>query len=403
MALTDINIKKAKPGKKAHKLTDGGGLYLQIAPTGVKLWRFDYRFEGKRKTLALGKYPDVSLQEARERHQEARKLLSQGVDPMATKRAQKAAGRERAANSFEAVAWEWHEIWKTDKHPHHAKLAVVQLEKHVFPYIGGRPISELSVPEVLTVLRRIEERSIDMTHRVKTNISFIMRYAIATGRADRDPCSDLRGVLRPRPKKENFATLLEPARIGLLLRAIDMYGGGMIVRAALRLTPLLFTRPGELRNMRWSEIDFDNATWNYVSTKRDKEITVPLARQVVEVLKDLQTLTGRYEYVFTNTRGRVPIGPHTLTMALRCLGYTGDEQTIHGFRAMARTMLDEVLRVDPRLIEFEMTHSTGDPLKYNRARYLDDRRKMMQTWADYLDDLKTGNIAKVVPFDRVEV
>ena len=388
MVLTDVSIKKAKPGKKTRKLTDGGGLYLQIAPTGGKLWRFDYRFEGKRKTLALGKYPDVSLQDARERHQEARKLLSQGVDPMATKRAQKAAGKERAANSFEAVAREWHEVWKTDKTPHHAALATIQLEKHVFPYIGGRPITEISVPEVLTVLRRVEERSIDMAHRMKTIISMIMRYAVGTGRADRDPCSDLRGVLKPRPKKENFATVLEPAQIAVLMRGIDLYGGGMVVRAALRIAPLLFARPGELRKMRWSEIDFENATWNYISTKRDKEITVPLSRQAVEILKDLHPLTGRNEYVFTNARGRGPIGVHTLPLALRNLGYSCKEQTIHGFRAMARTTLDEILHIDPRLIEFEMTHSTGDPLKYNRARYLDDRRRMMQSWADYLDHLK---------------
>ena len=383
-----------------RKLTDGGGLYIQIEPTGGKLWRYDYRFAGKRKTLAIGRYPDISLQEARDRHQEARKQLTQGVDPSAAKRAHKTAGKERAANSFEVIAREWHEIWKTDKNADHALTAISQLQKHVFPYIGSKPVSEVSVPEVLTVLRRLEERSIDAAHRLRTIISLVMRYAVSTGRADRDPCNDLRGALKPRPKKKNFAALIEPAQVAELLRAIDRYRGGTVVRAAFRLAPLLFARPNELRMMRWAEIDFEQAQWNYVSTKRDKEITVPLARQAVEILKDLYLLTGNNEYVFISTRGRGPIAAATLNQALRNLGYMSDEATIHGFRAMARTMLDEILRVDPRLIEFEMTHSTGDPLKYNRARYLDDRRRMMQAWADYLYELKTTNFPNTAPIDR---
>ena len=383
-----------------RKLTDGGGLYIQIEPTGGKLWRYDYRFAGKRKTLAIGRYPDISLQEARDRHQEARKQLAQGVDPSAAKQAHKTAGKERAANSFEVIAREWHEVWKIGKNASHVLVAASQLRKHVFPYIGNRPVSELSVPEVLAVLRRLEEYSIDAAHRVRTNISLVMRYAVSTGRAERDPCNDLRGALKPRPKKKNFAALVEPAQVAELLRSIDLYRGGAIVRAALRLAPLLFVRPGELRMMKWAEIDLEQAQWNYVSTKRDKEITVPLARQAVNILKDLLPLTGHCEYVFINTKGQGYIAPSTLNIALRNLGYMSDEATIHGFRAMARTMLDEVLRVDPRLIEFEMTHSTGDPLKYNRARYLDDRRKMMQTWADYLDGLKSTKPGNVVPFDR---
>ena len=400
MKQTDINIKKAKPGDKRRKLFDGGGLFLQIEPTGGKLWRYKYQFAGKEKLLAFGKYPDVSLQEVRKRHQEARKQLAKGVDPSAAKQAHKTAGKERSANSFEVIAREWYEVWKTDKNETHAYIVATQLKKHAFPYIGNRPVSELSVPEVLSVLRRLEEYSIDAAHRMRTNISLVMRYAVSTGRADRDPCNDLRGALKPRPKKKNFAAPVEPAQVAALLRAIDLYRGGTVVRAALRLAPLLFVRPGELRMMKWAEIDLEQAQWNYVSTKREKEITVPLARQAVKILKDLLPVTGSNEYVFINTKGRGYIAPGTLRLALRSLGYTGDEVTVHGFRAMARTMLDEVLRMDPRLIEFEMTHSTGDPLKYNRARYIDDRRRMMQSWADYLDDLKAADFSKVISFQK---
>jgi integrase len=403
MKLSHMKIDTARSSEKMRKLTDGGGLYMRIESTGGKLWRFDYRFEGKRKTLPLGKYPDVSLQEARRRHQEARTQLAQGIDPMATKKAQKAAGKERAANSLEVVAREWFEVWKTDKSVHTYRNVTDRLEKDIFPYIGKRPISAIAAPEVLAVLRRIEERgAIHPTHHAKNIISQVMRYAIATGRADRDPCPDLRGALKPKSKPKHFAAVTTTEAAAALLRAIDTYHGGAVVRSALRLLPLVFCRPGELRLMKWKDVDLDSAEWKYTSTKRDKEMIVPLSRQAVDILEDIQQVTGGGEYVFPGDRSARPFSGRALIFALRSMGYDQTEMTAHGFRAMARTIMAEKLRIPPELIELQMTHKVPDPLNgaYDRTKFLDDRRRMMQPWADYLHELKTANFAKVVPFER---
>jgi len=393
MKLTDVNIKKTKPGEKTRKLFDGGGLYLQIEPTGGKLWRYKYRFDGKEKLLAFGKYPDVTLHEVRRRHQEAREQLTQGIDPGAVKKAQKAAGAERTANSFEVVAREWFEVWKVDKAETHYKKVIGRLEKDAFPYIGGRPVNEISAPEVLAVCRRIENRGVcETARRVKENISQVMRYAIATGRADRDPCPDLRGVLKAATVK-HMPTLTDPDDVAELLRAIDGYKGGEIVRAALRFAPLVFVRPGELRAAKWADIDFDRAEWRFVTSKTKTEHLVPLARQSVEILKDLQPLTGGGEFVFPNVRPGRPISDATLTRALQTMGYdTANDICPHGFRAMARTLLAERLRFPENVIEHQLAHKVPDALgmAYNRTKFIDDRRRMMSAWADYLDGLKAG-------------
>jgi len=401
--LADVNIRKAKPREKAYKMTDGGGLYVQVEPTGGKLWRFEYRFEGKRKKLAMGKYPDVTLQEARKRHQEARTQLANGIDPSAVKKAQKMAGAERSANSFEVIAREWFQAWKNDKAECHYNRVIAGLEKDVFPYIGGKPVAEISAREVLSVCRRIEERdAIETAHKTKGNISQVMRYAIATGRADRDPCPDLRGALKPTVTK-NMPALTEPAKVAELLRMMEAYEGGVIVRAALRLAPMVFVRPGELRGAKWADIDLDRAEWCFVASKTKTEHLVPLSRQAVEILRDLQSLTGGKVYVFPGLNPGRPISDGTINKALRAMGYdTKTEITGHGFRAMARTLLAERLRIPENVIEHQLAHKVPDALgtAYNRTKFIDERRRMMQTWADYLDDLKVMNFSKVVPITR---
>jgi integrase len=404
MKLSDAGIKKAKAKDKSYKLTDGGGLYILIETTGGKLWRFDYRFEGKRRTLALGKYPDVSLQDARILHQEARKQLAQGINPAAAKKAQKAAGRERMTNSLETIAHEWLEVWKADKSEGHYKRVISSLRRDIFPYIGGRPVAGLTAPDVLSVCRRIEERgAIDTAHGAKGIISLIMRYAVATGRANIDPCMSLRGILKP-VQGGQMASFTEPEKVGGLMRAIDNYRGGPVVRAALRLLPLVFTRPGELRMAKWADIDLDYAEWKYTASKTKTEHLVPLSRQAVEILRDLQPLTGNGEYVFPHMfRKGCVICVNTLNRALQDLGYdTRTEITGHGFRSMARTMLSERLRFPAEVIEHQLAHKVPDALgtAYNRTKFIDDRKRMMQVWSDYLTELKTANFSKVIPFER---
>jgi integrase len=391
MKLTDINIKKVNPGEKTRKLFDGGGLYIQVEPTGGKLWRYKYRFDGKEKKLTLGIYPDVSLQEARKRHREAREHVAQGIDPSAVKKAQKAAGKERATNSFELIAREWFARWKDDKAAGTVSRALSALEKDVIPYIGSRPVSEIKTPDALAVLQRIEDRGrVKMARKVRDVISMVFRYAVQTGRAEYNPCDNLRGALKP-VKVKNFAALTEPAKVAELLRAIDGYQGGPVVRAALRLAPLVFVRPGELRAAKWVDIDIEHKEWKYTISKTNTEHLVPLSRQAVEILKDIQLLTGSSEYVFPGQRWGRPFSNMTINRALQAMGYdTKEEMTGHGFRAMARTLLAEKLRIPENVIEHQLAHRVPDTLgtAYNRTRFYDDRRKMMQAWSDYLDQLK---------------
>ncbi|MBH1491449.1 integrase arm-type DNA-binding domain-containing protein [Stenotrophomonas maltophilia] len=401
--LTDTAIRKAKPGPKPTKLRDGGGLYVQLNPDGSRWWRWDYRrpVTGKRNTLSLGTYPEVSLADARGRQAEARRLLASGIDPGEHRKAAKVAGVEKAANSFEVVTREW--LGKQKWVESYRCKVVAWMDNDVFPWIGGRPVAELAAPDFLRVARRIEERgAIESAHRIMQNCGQVMRYAVATGRADRNPVADLRGALAP-PMERHHAAITDPRELGGLLRAIDGYAGDASTRAALRLAPLVFVRPGELRHAEWSEIDLDAGEWNIPAHKmkmREPHL-VPLSSQAVAILRDLQPLTGHRQYVFPGGRSpKRPLSDNALTAALRRMGFDKEAMTAHGFRATARTLLDEVLGWRPDLIEHQLAHAVRDPngRAYNRTSHLAERRKMMQAWADYLDALEADTGSTVVQF-----
>jgi integrase len=400
MPLTDTAIRSTKLSNKTAKLFDGGGLYLEVAPSGGKWWRFKYRFGGKEKRLSLGVYPDVGLKLARERREAARKLLVNNVDPGEHRKATKGAESDRAANSFEVLAREWFAKFEPNWAESHSDKIISRLERDVFPWIGSKPVSGLRAPELLACLRRIEHRgALDTAHRALQNCGQIFRYAVATGRAERDPTSDLRGALPPY-KQQHLASITDPKEAAALLRACDAYQGSFVTLCALRLAPLVFVRPGELRKAEWIEIDLDKAEWNIAAErmKMREPHLVPLSKQAVAILRELHALTGRGRYVFpgARTNGR-PMSDNAILAALRRMGFGKDEMSGHGFRAMARTILDEVLRVRPDFIEHQLAHAVRDPngRAYNRTAHLVERRKMMQRWADYLDKLKEG--AKVVP------
>ena len=398
--LSDIKVQKVKSKNKNVTLFDGGGLFLMVTPTGGKLWRFKYRYDGKQKLLAFGSYPEISLLEARKQRDEARSQLAHDIDPGAVRKAQKQANTE-ATETFEIIAREWHERFKSNWTTEYASKIMTRLEGDVFPYIGVKPIKDIKAPELLTVLRRVEARgTFELAHRIRTICGQVFRYAVATGRAERDPAADLRGALSP-VKTINRAAIIEPKKVGELLRAIDGYQGSFIVKCALKLAPLFFVRPGELRNAEWEEISFENAEWNIPASKMKMKEPhlVPLSQQAIDILKELKEYTGASSYVFPS--GRTfdrPMSDNAILAALRRMGYAKDEMSGHGFRAMARTILDEVLQVRPDFIEHQLAHAVRDPngRAYNRTAHLVERRKMMQTWADYLDGLKEG--AKVLPF-----
>ena len=398
MPLSNTAILNAKPNEKTYVLTDERGLSIQIQPSGGKWWRFRYRFSGKAKMISFGVYPDVGLKEARERRDAARKLLADGIDPGENRKVQKAAKVERAANSFEVIAREWFAKNQPTWAASHADKIIKRLENDVFPWLGGKAIAEVTAPNVLSVLRRIEGRGTnDTAHRASGNISQVMRYAIATGRAERDPVPDLRGALPPL-RHGNFASITEPAKVAELLRAMDAFSGTFVVKSALLLAPLLFVRPGELRKAEWANFDLEKAEWRYLVTKTKTDHSVPLAAQAVVILKDLHALTGHGRYVFPGRDPQKAMSEAAVNAALRRMGYdTKTEITGHGFRAMARTILAEELHQKPEVIEHQLAHKVPDALgtAYNRTKFLKDRKAMMQLWADYLDRLKVG--ADVIP------
>ena len=306
MALTDTTVRNTKPAEKPIKLTDGRGLYLLLKPNGSRWWRFDYRYGGKRKTLSMGVYPDVSLKDARNRRDEARKLLASDADPGENRKAVRATKMDRAANSFEVVTREWYTKYSATWNASHGERIIRRFERDIFPWIGGKPIAEIAAPDLLATVRRIENRgALETAHRALGNCGQVFRYAIATGRATRDISSDLRGALPP-VKGEHFAAITEPKQVGALLRAMDGYTGSQIVRCALRLAPLVFVRPGELRKAEWKDIDMDAAEWRYIVTKTKTPHIVPLSRQAVEILTELQALTGRGRFVFPGARTNGP-------------------------------------------------------------------------------------------------
>jgi integrase len=398
MPLTDIAVKKAKPSEKAIKLFDDRGLYLLISPSGCKWWRLKYRFDGKEKKIALGVYPDVSLKDARDRRDEARKLLANGIDPSENRKAQKAAHAGQAANSLEVIAREWFAKYSAIWAVSHSTRLIRLFERDIFPWIGQRPIAVITAPDILAVARRIEKRgALETAHRAIQNCGQVFRYAIATGRATNDPTGALRGALPPF-KTKHLAATTEPKQFAKVLRAIDGYEGTPAVSCALRLAPLVFVRPGELRHAEWAHIDMDGAEWRYTASKTKTAHIVPLSRQAIEILRELHPITGRGRFVFPSGRSSArAMSDNAILAAMRRMGINKEEMSGHGFRASARTILDEVLGVRPDFIEHQLAHAVRDPngRAYNRTAHLPERKKMMQLWADYLDELKAK--ADIIP------
>jgi integrase len=398
--LTVTKIRAAKVREKPYKLSDGGGLYLLINPNNALWWRLKYRFEGREKSLSLGVYPHVSLQQARLRRDEAKKVIATGADPSAKRQAEKSA----TANTFEAVAREWLALQEGKLAPVTFGKAAWTLETLLYPYLGSRPIAKLTASDVLKVLKRIEGRGTHETaHRTRQRCSQVFRYAVQTERADRDVTADLRGALAP-VVSEHHAAITEPARVGELLRAIDGYTGHAVTAMALRLAPLLFVRPGEFRHAEWSEfvLDGKEPQWRIPAEKMKmgEQHLVPLSNQALALLRELRVLTGRGRFVFPSLRGGSrPMSENTVNAALRRLGYSSQEMTGHGFRSLASTNLNEQ-GYHPDLIELQLAHAERNKVRaaYNKAQRLTERRNMMQSWADYLDGLRAGS--NIVPFKR---
>ncbi|MGJ4804434.1 tyrosine-type recombinase/integrase [Luteimonas sp. SDU82] len=408
--LTDIAARSAKPKEKPYKLAAGGGLYLEVMPMGSKYWRMKYRFAGKEKRLAIGVYPEVSLKQASVARDNARALLRDGRDPSGEKRAAKVRAAQAAENSLEAVAREWLEVRRPNWTAGQFLKEVARLENHAFPWIGRTPVGEVAVADVKPLLARLVKASkLEQAHRLRQQLSRIFRFAIATDRAERDPAGDLRDTL-PAHTKKNFASVLVPDQVGELLRAMDGYQGSFPVACALKLAPLVFVRPGELRAAEWSEFDLDakEPLWSIPAARsklrkalkenpRTPPHLVPLSRQAIEILRELQPLTGRRKHLFPGLRDpQRPMSENTINAALRRLGYDKDTMTGHGFRHMASTLLNE-MGFHRDAIERQLAHKEpGVRGVYNKAEHLPERRNMMQAWADYLDQLRTGD-KKVVP------
>jgi integrase len=396
MALTDTFVKNTKPKGSGvgEKYADGGNMYLLVSATG-KYWRMNYRFMGKQKTLALGVYPAVSLAEARKRRDKAREQLAKDIDPSAAKREEKQVKADLAANTFELVARDWLVKTKAERATITQEKVTAWLEKDVFHQIGSMPISNIGPRDVLAMVRKIEAReAFDTAHRVAQLCGQIFRYAVANGSAERDVTQDLRGALAAVPKK-HYAAITEPSKLGELMRSIFDYGGHPYCVAALKLTPLVFVRPGELRKAEWSEIDLEAAEWRIPGNKMKMGVDhmVPLSTQAVEILRSMHYLTGHGQYVFPSLRtGERPMSENTVNAALRGMGYSKEAHTAHGFRATARTIMDEVMNERVDLIEHQLAHAVKDPngRAYNRTAHLPARREMMQRWGDYLDKLRIG-------------
>lgn len=397
MALTDTAIRNAKPAEKPYKLADEKGLYVLVNATG-KYWRLDYRFAGKRKTLSLGIYPTVTLAAARNKREDARRLLANDTDPALLKAVNKQAKYQAAENTFAAVAREWYAKKLPGWAPATASKVNRYLEKDIFPWLGNRPIKDIAASDLLATIRRVESRgALELAHRIREYSGQVFRYAVATGRADRDPSGDLKGALPP-VRSKHHASVTDPKQIGDLMRAINGFSGSFVTKCALQLAPLVFVRPGELRHAEWVEFDLDAAEWRIPGSKmkmKDRHI-VPLSRQAVEVLRAIHPLTASGRYVFPGLRTTErPMSENTVNAALRRMGYEKDEMTGHGFRSMASTLLHEQ-GWPHEAIERQLAHAERNKVSaaYNYAEHLPKRREMMQHWADYLDGLAAG--AKVI-------
>lgn len=392
MVLSDTAIRKAKPSDRPLKLFDERGMYLLVQPSGAKWWRLKYRFEGKEKSISLGTYPDVSLKQARTNRDNARQLIATGIDPSAKRKTDKTLQRAAASNTFRAVAEEW--LARQNVAEITAKKNRWLLESHLLGEIGDRPIDQISPRELLTALRKVEATGkLETASRVKNKAGQVFRFAVLEGRCQSDPTSSLRGALKS-PQVKHHAAITDPKKMGELLRAIDGFGGQFVTQCALRLAPLVFVRPGELRKAVWSEFDLDNGIWRIPAERMKMKAAhiVPLSKQAISILRQLFKLTGQARFVFPSIRSDTrPMSDNTINASLRRLGYSADEMTGHGFRSMAATRLNEMgWRADA--IERQLAHAESNKVRdayTSAAQYLDERKKMMQSWADYLDSLKS--------------
>ncbi len=392
MALNAKQVQNAKTALKTTYLFDERGLYLEITPKGSKRWRLKYYLKGRERRISLGIYPEVSLKEARDNRDEIRKLALNGVDPVEHRKAIRSTTKATLENSFEYVAKEWLLKHKAERSESHHKKVNRLFERDIFPYLGNASIAEIKPPEILTVLRKIESRVVETAHRALGHCSQVFRYAVATGKAESDPTRDLKGALQVY-KKNHFAAVVEPKRLGQILQLLHNYQGMIPVQCALKLMPLVFVRPGELRQAQWCDIDLENAEWRFLVTKTDTQHIVPLSHQAVGIINELQPITGQGRYLFPSARSiERPMSDNAILTAMRSMGIPKEEMSGHGFRAVARTLLDEVLGFRPDFIEHQLAHAVRDPhgRAYNRTKHLAERRHMMQAWADYLDGLKEG-------------
>lgn len=399
MPLTDAKIKAAKPKSKEYTLNDGEGLSLVVNSKGRKWWRFRYQINGKRTMLSLGAYPYISLQEARLKRRDLKTLIAQGHDPSRKRKEDKR--KASASEAFEAIAREWFgKQVDSGWSERHAKTTMERMKKNIFPFIGDRPISELGVEDMLGVVQRCEKRgAVETARRIRQIMSQVFRYAVAAGRAERDPAADIKGALPPARKVKHHASITDPKKNGPLLRAIDAFSGTLVVHCALKFAPLVFVRPGELRHAEWSEVDLDGCEWRIPPEKMkgNSPHIVPLSKQAVMVLREVYELTGASGYVFPSVRTVTrPMSENTVNVALRRIGYDKSEMSGHGFRSMASTLLNEH-GWHKDAIERQLAHTPKDKVRasYNYAEHLPERKRMMQAWADYLDSLKDGG--KVVP------
>lgn len=394
MALSEIQIKKFKAEDRTKKIFDSNGLFLQVTPQGGKLWRIKYRFLGKEQLLSLGKYPEISLKDARAGRDSIRRQVAQGINPSLNRKVTRLSRINASENTFEVITREWHFHFSKKSVPSHSLRVLRRFEQDIFPLIGSCPVKEITPIDMLNCLRRIEERGANETaHRALQKCSQVLRYAVSTGRLDRDITIDLKGALAPVEEK-HLAAITNPKEVGELLKSIDAFQGTFVVQCALKIAPLVFVRPGELRNAKWRDIYFEKNEWRYLVTKTKSEHIVPLSTQALAILKELQPFTGSGSYIFPSARGGDrPMSDNAILAALRRLEIPKEEMCGHGFRAMARTILDEELNFPVHLIEHQLAHAVKDPngRAYNRTAHLPQRHVMMQTWSDYLDALKIQN------------
>lgn len=402
MALTDTQLRNAKPAEKDYTITDGLGLSILINSKGAKGWRFRYRYLGKPKLMSFGTYPEVSLQQARARRDEARALVADGRDPGEARKDARVQAKLEALNTFEAVAKEWHALHNNSKSERHQKRVKRWLEFYLYPSLGQKAVSSITAPMVLETTSILQKQNkLETAHRIIQTAGQVFRYAIQKGFATYNPAPDLKGALPP-PVVKNMAAMIEPQDFAGLLRSIDGYQGTLTVQCALKLAPLLFQRIGELRHMKWADLDFDNNEWRYLVTKTKTQHIVPLSTQAIAIIEKMRSFSGHGVYVFPGgqTHER-PMSENAINAALRNMGYDTQTQiTGHGFRAIAQTLGEQELGFQPVHIERQLAHAVANPLgtAYERAQFLKDRKVLMQRWADYLDELKTG--AKVLPFKQ---